>query len=85
MLGNDKMIVTGVNIAKQNSAPREMKKKIRATLHQLANKQLDIDEVTMGYLSHIRDIDPYAHSALMTFYNRKKIEYVGANRVSPGT
>jgi hypothetical protein len=76
--GSDRFIVTGVNIAGKISAPREIKRLLRAKIYTLAKEGKDIDNITRGYLSHVKDIDPTYYTYMMDYYKQKRAINVGA-------
>jgi RNA-directed DNA polymerase len=74
---NDPMRVTGVSVGKKQAAPREIKRLTRARIHSLAKEGKEIDNVTRGYLAHIKDIDPAYYLYMIEYYKRKKWNHVG--------
>ena len=70
----DKMVVTGVNVLrKERSIPREMKRKVRLLISDLALGNQDLTDEAKGYLAHISDIDPNYYQYLLECYERKKV------------
>ena len=69
---NDQMRVTGVSITNKQSAPREIKRLTRSRIYSLAKEGKKIDNVTQGYLAHIKDIDLPFYLHMMDYYNQQK-------------
>ena len=81
---NDPMRVTGVSITNKASAPREIKRLTRARIYSLAKDGKKIDNITRGYLAHIKDIDPAYYLYMMDYYKRKRVMNVSTDRLSTG-
>lgn len=77
----DSLQVTGVTIGERNSANRELRKRLRARLNNLARDGLGLDPVTMGYLAYVKSIDEDAYLKLMDYYQKRQ-RYVPPQRIS---
>lgn len=75
--GADRFIVTGVNVAGKISAPREIKRLVRARIDTHVKEGKPIDATTRGYLAHIQDIDRPYYLQMMAYLKRKRDRYVG--------
>jgi len=79
---NDPMRVTGVSIINKPSAPREIKRLVRARVYSLAKRGEPLDNITKGYLAHIHDIDPAYYLYMMDYYKRKRASSECPQRLS---
>lgn len=70
--GNDKLIVTGVRVAKGRIVPKEFRRMLRAKMQNLAKEGRPLDPETRGCLAYIKSIDQEEYKKFNLYWQRRR-------------
>ena len=72
---SNQQIVTGVLVNNETAAPREFRHQLRAELDKFAREGLIFDNVVMGKLNYLRQLQPKHYAKLIQYYNKRRQFY----------
>jgi len=68
---SDNVIITGIRVGTENKVPRELRRKLRSILQNLAKDKKPIDETTAGLLAYVRALDVVQFEHFVKYYHQR--------------
>ena len=68
----DRIVITGVQVGKQDRVPTQFKRMLRAKLQNLAKRNLPLDPEAHGCLAYVKSIDQNQYEKFLGYFQRRQ-------------